>query len=266
MVSDSPDPSHCLELIDSHCHFDFSAFDSDRENVWSQCRQLGMQNMLIPGVSPQQWADAAALCEQMPGLVYAAGLHPWWLSKVAIDAAQLEAQISDELQKPRCRAIGECGLDALLDLPIEQQLPLLKTQMALAKKLQVPIILHCVKAHNPMIRAIKEHNLSRGVIHAYSGSYEQAMQYWKTGFYLGIGGTITYPRAKKTRDAVSRLPLEALVLESDAPDMPLEGHQGHRNSPAALVEVAHTIAELRGEPVAKIAQQSSANARHLFNL
>lgn len=258
--------NHRLELVDSHCHFDFAAFDPDRQAIWDQCRQMGMQHLLIPGVHPQQWTHAATLCEHHPGLVYAAGLHPWWLEKTPIDERQLEICITDELQKPRCQAIGECGLDALLATPVDQQLPVLYTHMALAKKMDVPIILHCVKAHNPMIRALKEHALTKGVIHAYSGSYEQALQYWQMGFYLGIGGTITYARAKKTRDAVSRLPLQALLLESDAPDMPIDGRQGQRNSPTSIATIAHTLASLRSESVEEIAQQTSANSRRLFNL
>lgn len=265
-ASDSKDKKG-LELIDSHCHFDFSAFDSDREQVWEQCQQLGTQRLLIPGVSPEQWAHARKLCQDNDGLVYAAGLHPWWLEKVTLDAQALSEAIRAELKQPSCHAIGECGLDALQDMPVEQQLPLLEVQLQLAAELQVPIIIHCVRAHNPMIRALKQHQFAAGgVIHAYSGSYEQAMQYWQMGFYLGVGGTITYERAKKTRDAVSRLPLDALLLESDAPDMPLEGHQGERNTPAAITDVAQMLADLRGEAVTRVAQQTSANARRLFRL
>lgn len=259
--------NNCPELIDSHCHFDFSAFDPDRQDIWRQCQKLGLQRLLIPGVSPEQWGQAANLCKNNPDFFYGAGLHPWWLKHVKISGPQLAEAISRELQKPDCKAIGECGLDTLMGLPVEQQLPLLHAQLALAKEEQRPIILHCVKAHNALIRALKKYALSAGgVIHAYSGSYEQATQYWRMGFYLGVGGTITYSRANKTRDAVSRLPLEALLLESDAPDMPLEGHQGQRNSPAALVSIAQTLAELRGQPLIEIAQQTSANARLIFKI
>lgn len=193
-----------LELIDSHCHFDFEAFAADRQQVWQQSQALGMQHLLVPGICPEQWPHARALCSQNPGMVYAAGLHPWWLNKVDVHAEHLVELIEAELQQSDCRAIGECGLDALMDMPVEQQMPLLDAQLALAAKLKVPIILHCVRAHNPMLRALKKHQPSAGgVIHAYAGSYEQAMQYWQMGFYRHRGYHHLPARKKKPRRSKS---------------------------------------------------------------
>src|SRR5690606_13153989 len=130
------------------------------------------------------------------------------------------------------------GLDANIDASMALQLLVLRAQLEVAAKCDKPVILHCVKAHNQLLEALDTSGVKRGVIHAFSGSSELAEQYWRRGFYLGIGGTITYERALKTRRAVQQLPLEALLLETDAPDMPMAGKQGERNSPEYLPEVA----------------------------
>jgi TatD DNase family protein len=256
-----------LEFIDSHCHFDFPEFDSDRDELWRCCHANGVSQLLIPGIEPTQWTRAAGMCATNPLWVYSAGLHPWWLNTAPLNSTELTQVIAAELRNPQCVAIGECGLDALIDTPMETQLRVLADHLDLAVKTQYPIILHCVKAHDLLLKTLAAlpHSIS-GVIHGYSGSYEQAMQYWRMGIYIGIGGTITYPRAKKTRDAARRLPIEALLLETDAPAMPLHGQQGQRNSPAAIIRIAETLAELRGQPLDTLTAQTSHNFRRLFHL
>lgn len=251
-------------LIDSHCHLDFDAFQHDRSPVWSRCLERGLTHLLIPGTDPEQWLRAAALCEQNDGWVFAAGVHPWWQSQQ--DDKWLAA-CRHMLQHPLCVAVGECGLDKRIDTPMDQQLAWLDTHLALAQEARKPVILHCVKAHNELIRCLKRYRLPEGgVVHAFSGSADQARTYWQMGLRLGVGGVITYERARKTRDAVAVVPVEALLLETDAPDMPLAGRQGERNSPEYLPEIAVTLAQLRGAPVEDIARQTSDNARALFRL
>ncbi|WP_036186445.1 TatD family hydrolase [Marinimicrobium agarilyticum] len=251
------------ELIDSHCHFDFEAFDEDREDIWSRCRSAGVRQLLIPGTEPEQWARAQGLCEAMPDWYFAAGIHPWWQYKVRgkewLDACRRA------LSHSHCLAVGECGLDKFIDTPMAEQEALLEQHLQLAYEQRLPIVLHCVKAHNELIRWLKRYPLERGgVIHAFSGSVDIAETYWQMGFRLGVGGTITYERAKKTREAVSRIPAEALLLETDAPDMPLCGRQGERNSPEYLPDVARGLAELRGVTIEEIAAITTANAQLLF--
>lgn len=256
-------------FFDSHCHFDFAAFDEDRDTVWRACNARGIAALLVPGVSPVQWADAARLCRDYVGLMYGAGVHPWWVGEVyagGFDKAALQAQINAELDKPWCKAVGECGLDAHIETPMALQQQVLAAQLAVAAECDMPVILHCVKAHNEMLQMLDASGVKRGVVHAFSGSPELAQQYWRRGFYLGIGGTITYERARKTRTAVQELPLEALLLETDAPDMPLAGRQGERNSPEYLPEIAKVLAELRGESLEKVAEVATANARALFKV
>ena len=254
-----------LELIDSHCHFDFEAFDSDRETVWRDCRVRGLTDLLLPGTDPDQWQRARRLSHSHEGLWFSVGLHPWWLK--AATGRDWQTPLVELLRDPKCVALGECGLDKLIDTPMAEQEQLLVRQLRLARDSNKPVILHCVKAHNPLIRLLKQTPLPKGgVVHAFTGSVEIAETYWRMGFRLGVGGSITYPRARKTRSAVTSLPEQALLLETDAPDMPLSGRQGRRNSPEYLELIARELAGLREVTVEQIARQTSANARDLFGL
>lgn len=262
-----------LEFFDTHCHFDFGDFDKDRETLWETCRTQGIRQMLIPGVQPDQWPRMQLLCANNPGIYYAAGLHPCWLEG-NIESHRRNTQLSvlsealrDQLDEQYCIAIGECGLDQYINSDADLQEAVLGCHLEIAQEFDKPIILHCRRAHNQMLRCLKAFPLKNGgILHAYSGSLEQAEQYWKMGFYLGIGGTITYDRANKTRSAVKKLPLEALVLETDAPDMPLCGHQGERNSPLNIPAIAGILAALREESLECIARQTTLNANTLLRI
>lgn len=259
-----------MEFFDSHCHFDFAAFDSDRETVWRGCNAQGIHSLIIPGISPEQWRTAANISAQYDNIYIAVGLHPWWIktNEVTDDyCVQLKQVLLENIALQNCVAIGECGLDASIEAPLELQQQILDVHLHLAQATQKPLIIHCVKTHNEMLQQLKKYHLpAGGVIHAFSGSYEMAAQYWGIGFRLGIGGTITYERANKTRQAVKQLPLESLLLETDAPDMPLSGKQGQRNSPENIIHIAEALAELRGEPLEYIAQQTTHNAQQLFKI
>lgn len=255
-------------LIDSHCHFDFADFDGRRDSLWQACLDADVQALIMPGVEPAQWQRMQALTQQLPGTYYAVGLHPWWIERSGLTVDQLQQQLRDWLdQYPEVVAIGECGLDGGLNVPVDNQIPFLDAQLALAKDCQLPVILHGYKAHQPLLERLKRYGLANGgVIHGFSGSLELAMSYWRLGFRIGVGGTVTYPRASKTRKAVTGLPLEALVLETDAPDMPLHGYQGQPNSPVKVAEVAQCVAELRGESVELVCEKTSQNSLALFGL
>ena len=267
-------------FVDSHCHFDFPAFDQDREALWEHCRALGIRQLLVPGVEPAQWQRACSCAERFNGLYYSVGLHPWFIEAALAGHEQSvddwERGLSDQaeayLKHPRCVAIGECGLDKTIATPLDLQLDILNLHLSWCKKWQMPIILHCVKAHTELLGVLKKHQVQMprsaltkfGVIHAFSGSPEIAMEYHKLGFCLGAGGTITYERARKTRRAFASLPKEAIVLETDAPDMPLHGRQGSRNSPEFLPEIASVLADIRGVNVADIARDTEKNFEQVF--
>ncbi|MEW5248517.1 TatD family hydrolase [Microbulbifer sp. 2201CG32-9] len=254
-------------LIDSHCHFDFDDFTSDRDAVWQRCRAVGVEQLIIPGVEVRQWESLAALVCREPGWHAAVGVHPWWISGLQQTDAQLQQALCECAEQGRFVAIGECGLDKLIETPFERQLDVLRIHLTVAAELGLPVILHVRKAHSELLRLLKGFRLGRGgVIHAFSGDVELARRYWAMGFRLGIGGTISYPRAAKTRRAVVELPLESLLLESDAPDMPLRGRQGERNSPEYLPVTAGLLAELRGVSAEEVAARTRENTRLLFSL
>lgn len=253
-------------MIDSHCHLDFSAFNSDREAVWQQCQQLGISALVIPGVSPDQWPEAQKISEFLKGIYFCVGMHPWWLEQVKPDK-DFSQKISNLLDHPNCVAIGECGLDAAIKMPLSEQQPVFEQQLSLACERGVPLVIHCRKTHSEILALLKRFQPEKGgVIHGFSGSLEIAEEYWKLGFYLGVGGTITYQRANKTWQAIAAMPLESLVLETDAPDMPLQGKQGERNSPLYLPEVGQALADLKQLPLADIIQQTTDNSCRLFSI
>jgi len=257
-------------FIDTHCHFDFKAFAKKQIECWRECNQKGVFKLIIPGVSTKQWSVLPDIAEAHSGIYFALGIHPWWLEEQIgahqnIDnSPEIGQQIRNGVQHHRCVAIGECGLDKAKNSSLEQQINVLNWHLTCAEELGLPVILHCVKAHNEMLACLNEFQTVVGVVHAFSGSYEMAMEYWRRGFYIGVGGTITYERAKKTRDAIRRMPLESLLLETDAPDMPLQGRQGAPNSPEYLVDIAECLADLRGDSLDTIAKATTENAHTLF--
>lgn len=262
-----------MPLIDSHCHFDFDAFAEDREQVWANCQRLGMRALVIPGVSIPQWRSLFAMVNSREGWFGAAGVHPWWVSELSIAPQQVYRAVIERVERERregagcCVAVGECGLDGNIDLPLEKQLPVFEAQLDAANSLSLPVIVHSVRAHGEVIRALKNARVKKaGVIHAFSGSREIAEEYLKLGFCLGVGGTVTYERAAKTRKTLAGVPLESLLLESDAPDMPHAGRQGERNSPEYLPAVAQTLAALRDISVESVIAQTGKNAQALFAL
>lgn len=254
-------------LFDSHCHFDFPQFDLRRHSLWKYCNQLGVTRLLIPGVSPEQWEVARQLCQKYSGIYMAVGLHPWWIKELScgcMDKQQLN-NLRQCLVEDWCLAVGECGLDKLISTPFNHQLEIFIQHMAIAQEFEKPLIIHARKTHNDVLKLISDFHFSAGgVIHGFSGSLELALDYWSKGFYIGVGGIITYERASKTRRAVAELPIEAIVLETDAPDMPLSGYQGEDNAPSKLVQIAKTLAQLRNENFEIIAHQTTENCLKLF--
>lgn len=274
-----------MQLFDSHCHFDFPDFNADRVAIWQECNTCGVTGLLIPGVSPEQWQIAAELCTHFSDFFYAAGIHPHWIERQPwypkntcelLDEKTLlhiATIISAEITRStlesvgQCIAVGECGLDKSITIPFPLQQQMLDVHIDVANQLRKPLIIHSVKTHNELLSCFKQ-NPPRygGVIHAFSGSLETAQQFVARGFLLGVGGTITYARAQKTRHALSTIPLEHLILETDAPDMPLCGQQGGRNSPEYLPRIAQHLADLRGISVEQVAAVTYQNTRRLFGV
>ncbi|WP_171022382.1 TatD family hydrolase [Thalassotalea litorea] len=251
-----------MKFTDSHCHLDFADFDQSRPTLIHQLTQSGIGRIIIPGVSAKHWQRQLDTCGSFSGCYFGFGIHPWWINNARQDdLTKLERYLST---KSRVVALGEIGLDAHID-DMDKQIRFFEQQLSLANTLALPVLIHHRQTHHLIIPILKQMRLTHGgVIHAFSGSYQQAKQYLGLGFKLGIGGVITYERAKKTRHAVAKLPLDSLVLETDAPSMPLQGQQGQANSPTNVVKVFQHLCDLREEPPTKIAAQIEQNCEQLF--
>lgn len=232
--------------------------------MWDECLALGIQRLLIPGVEPAQWPKASAISTVYKGVLMAAGLHPWWLARAELPSSDVWQGV---LSSSQCVAIGECGLDASIDTPMNLQISVFEQHLQMAVDCEMPLIIHVRQTHNETIRLLKKyHPAKAGVIHGFTGSKELAMEYWRMGFRLGVGGAMTYPRANKTRKMVAAMPLESLLLETDAPDMPLYGAQGKANHPTRLVDIAKSLSVLRDESLDIVAEVTTHNTCSLFGV
>jgi len=253
-----------MMLIDSHCHLDAPAFDDDRAAVIARARAAGVQAQIVPAVSASRWPALRQVCAQAPGLHPAYGLHPMFLSDHRPGDLDL---LAAWVERERPCAIGECGLDFFVEgLDREAQQRFFLGQLALARDTGLPVIVHARRAVDAVIAAIRSIGGLRGVVHSFSGSPQQAEQLYRAGFLIGLGGPMTHPRAQRLQRLVREMPLECLLLETDAPDQPDAGIPGQRNEPARLATIAAHVATLRAEPVEHVAAVTTANARALFGL
>ena len=251
-------------LIDSHSHIDVSAFDQDRAEVIIRARESGVLQQVVPAIARDGWTKLHEVCSEYEGLHAAYGLHPMFLAQHQPSDLKELAELLDH-QRPI--AVGECGLDFHMGgLDHEAQYHYFNAQLALARDRDLPVIVHARKAFDEVTACFRKFEGLRGVVHSFSGSQQQADMLWSLGFSIGIGGPLTYLRAKRLRAIIADMPIEYLLLETDSPDQPLHGHQGQRNEPSMLVEVLSTVAELRGESSAQIARATSLNAQRLFKL
>ena len=253
-----------MELIDTHCHLDVADFDADRRQVLERARQQGVQSMVVPAVDAEHWAGLIQLCDSDQALFPALGLHPVYLQMhKREDISALESEI--EQQQPV--AVGEIGLDYFIrELDREKQRVLFEAQLEVARNAGLPVILHVRKAHDQVLSILRRIRVRGGSAHAFNGSLQQARQYIDMGFKLGFGGMLTYQRSHRLRRLAAALPVDAIVLETDAPDMVVAAHRGERNSPEYLPYCLRALAEVRNEDVAFLARQTSVNARSVFAL
>jgi len=259
-----------MPFTDSHCHIDYPECSESLSSLIQQCEQANIHRIIVPAVSPAYWQRLLASCQQSNNncqLQPCLGIHPWYLKGLSnIHLQQLEQWV--EIHQEYIVAIGETGLDGVIAKEqnnLMQQQEFFDFHMQLANQFSKPLIVHHRRSHQQVIEQLKQVPInSGGVIHAFSGSYQQGKTYIDMGFKLGIGGTITYPRAEKTIKAVKRFPLDALLLETDAPAMPLYRHQGQANSPLKIIKVFEHLCAIRGETPEEIAATIENNIMQLF--
>ncbi|MDQ0706131.1 TatD DNase family protein [Pseudomonas sp. W3I7] len=257
-----------MELIDTHTHLDFPDFDMDRREVLANSRQLGVQRMVVLGVYQQNWQRLWNLVQDDESLFAAFGLHPVYLDEHRpADLIELGDWLTRLHGHRQLCAVGEIGLDYFLQqLDRERQQSLFEAQLKLAVDFQLPALLHVRRSHAAVIATLKRIRLPRGgIIHAFAGSVEEAREYIKLGFKLGLGGAATWPQALRMHKVLTQLPLEALVLETDAPDMAPAMYPGQRNSPQHLPDICKALAERMGISPSVLAETSTRNAYELFN-
>ena len=251
-------------MIDSHCHLDLPEFEPDWQDVLSSAFKNGVERILIPGTTVSGWQRQQRMAADNAQLDVAFGLHPYFFPD---DPERALAALGKQLQTTTIKpiAIGEIGIDGSIDTPLKAQQALFEAQLEVASEQSMPIILHHRRSHHLLLESIKRSGFTQGgVIHAFSGSEQVAMQYIDAGFKLGIGGTITYPRAQKTRQTVASISLQHLLLETDSPDMPMSGRQGARNEPQFIGEVVAALADLHGTAPEVVTEQTTANYFALF--
>ncbi|MBS9431594.1 TatD family hydrolase [Photorhabdus hainanensis] len=254
-------------FIDTHCHFDFPPFCGDELRSLRLAAQVGVDKIIVPSISRANLQRVSELSHSYPAIYAALGFHPLYIDQhQEAHLADLEQCLKQKHEK--LVAVGEIGLDLYMAEPqFEKQKALLCAQLRLAKQYELPVILHSRKSHDQLAAILRKVNLPRtGVVHGFAGSLSQAEAFIRLGYYIGVGGTITYERARKTRRVMAELPLASLVLETDAPDMPLFGFQGEPNRPERVAGVFASLCELRRESPDEIANQLYHNSVELFGL
>ncbi|MCE0489840.1 TatD family hydrolase [Pantoea sp. Mb-10] len=256
-----------MRFMDTHCHFDFPPFVDDPAGSIARAAEAGVTRIVVPSVDVSRFARVSQLAQQHEALYAALGLHPIAIARhteADVDALRRWLDMPDAKRV----AIGEIGLDLYMPDPqFDKQTWLLDAQLKLAKTYDLPVILHSRRTHDQLAMRLRRHDLPRrGVVHGFAGSLQQAERFVQLGYAIGVGGTITYERASKTRNTLARLPLSSLLLETDAPDMPLHGYQGQPNRPERARNVFDALCALRSEPADVIADALWQNSLHLFNL
>ena len=252
-------------LFDTHAHMDDRAFDSDRETLLASLPEQGIGLLMNPGCSLESSRAACALARKY-GYIYAAvGSHPDAADEV--NEAVLEEYRTLFRENPKAKAIGEIGLDYHYeDIPRQRQLEAFRAQMALARELNLPVIVHEREAHEDGMAVVAEFPDVTGVFHCYSGSAEMAKQLVKRGWYIGFTGVLTFKNARKALEVAREIPLERIVLETDCPYMSPEPFRGKRNDPSRLYRMAEALAQLRDLSVDEIHAVTMENGKRLYRI
>ena len=261
-----------MAWIDTHAHLDAPELAHDVDAVREQARAQGVVHCVLPAVERSNW-DSVRLLAHRHGDSYALGIHPLYTGRAQDEDLELLAHtLQQHRADPRLVAVGEIGLDYFVPgLDAERQQRFYRAQLALARRFDLPVILHVRRSADQLLKALRQVKVRGGIAHAFNGSLQQAQAFVALGFKLGFGGAVTYDRALQLRRLATELPLGSLVMETDSPDIPphwlyttaAEREQGQpqgRNTPAELPRIAQVVADLRGMAVADLSQATTANA------
>ncbi|HQT25047.1 MAG TPA: TatD family hydrolase [Burkholderiales bacterium] len=249
-------------FVDTHCHLDAAEFDHDRSEVISRSREAGVGAFVVPAVEREAFEKVLSICGENLCCYPALGIHPMYVDEAVPE--DIEVLRSKALE---VTAIGEIGLDFFVEhYDREKQIGYFESQLKVAREFDLPVLLHVRRSQDTVLASLRKIGVKGGIAHAFNGSFQQAEEFIKLGFKLGFGGAMTYDRALKIRSLAQNLPLEAIVLETDSPDMPPSFIGRTRNSPEYLPKIAEVLAELRKMPAAEIAIVTTENAMDVLEL
>lgn len=254
-----------ISIIDTHCHIYYDSFQQDWQQMLERAEAAGIKGMVVAGADLATSQQATDLAEKYPFIYYTAGIHPHDADGVSEADIKLVRQLA--LKSDKCVAIGEIGLDFYRNnSPRAEQERVFSRLLQLARELDKPVVIHDRDAHQETLEMIKSAEITRGVMHCFSGDLDFARQCIQQGLYLSIPGTVTYPSNEMLRNVVRNVPLERILLETDCPYLSPVPHRGKRNEPAYTRITAEKVAELRGLSLADIGRITTMNAGRLFNI
>ncbi|RKO67958.1 TatD family hydrolase [Desulfofundulus salinus] len=255
-----------IHLIDSHAHLDDRKFEADREEMLDRAQKAGVVQIINAGYDLPSSARSISLAAKYPFVFAAVGIHPHDAGGVPEDYL---VRLREMSRRRGVVAIGEIGLDYYRDLsPRDVQQRVFREQLALARELGLPVIIHDRDAHGDILDILRRDGVgpAGGVMHCFAGSWEMARECMAMGFYISFAGPVTYPNARRPKEVAARVPLERLLVETDAPYLTPQARRGNRNEPAYVRYVAEEIAALKGVTLEELARATTANARCLFGL
>lgn len=261
-------PYSASVFIDTHCHLDATEFDEDRDDVVTRAQQSGVTTLIVPSVERANFGAVASVCRSYACCRAAYGIHPLFTHRARPeDLIALRETLREQTATQSAIAIGEIGLDFFVepcDRPLQEHF--FVEQLKLAREFDLPVLLHVRRAIDSVLKHLRRHPVRGGIAHAFNGSHPQANEFIRLGFKLGFGGAMTHPRALRLRELATTLPLETIVLETDAPDIPPAWMPRQRNTPEQLPAIAAVLASLRTLPEQTVARITTQNARQVLNL
>ena len=249
--------------IDTHVHFDAPEFDETRSDDWTRARAEGVVAQVVPSVAPFNFSTVRAMAHEFEGTTYALGIHPMYVNPLNVDEALATLRVSIEanIHDSRLVAIGEIGLDGFVkNLDMDKQVAIYEAQLKLANEFDLPVLLHVRHAQDTVIKYLRKYQITNGIAHAFNGSFSQAQAYLKQGMKLGFGGMMTFDKASQIRRLARELPIESLVLETDAPDIPPAWAYKQNNYSYYLPRIALSLQELREMDAASLSAQIKRNS------